>query len=444
MYRLEWSHAWTGRVAAPVQAEDRLAACAARLNEECAAGHLPCLTMPYRAELEAQIEALTPWLKGFKHMVILGIGGSALGARALQKAFYPQQDRPGHQGPWIWIADNIDAPGLTAWMDTLAPEETVVVVVSKSGGTIETLSQYFLMHDWLKAALPSSWQEHLLFVTDEKVGYLRQQAQREGIRALPVPDYLGGRYSVFSAVGLVPAAFMGIDWRALLRGSLSVTEPLASVTAETLRSQPAWQFAAWAAKLWSEQYSQLIFFSYIPAWASLGAWFAQLWAESLGKEGRGTMPVPAVGVTDQHSLQQMFLDGPKDKGCLLLTCPALSQGEAAGPLFPDSIPDKWSWLKGKRFGELLDAECLGTSAALARHQVPLVRLVTSSADEQSAGAVMGLCMAATLLTGWLMDINPVDQPAVELGKRLACARLGAQGYDEEAAMLQAFLTRGQE
>ena len=444
MYRLEWSHAWTGRVEFPDQAENRLAACAARLNAECAARQLPCLTMPYRAELETQIEALTPWLQGFKHMVILGIGGSALGARALQKAFYPQQDRPGHQGPWIWIADNIDAPGLTSWMDTLAPEETVVVVVSKSGGTIETLSQYFLMHQWLKTALPDSWQDHLIFVTDEKVGYLRQQAQRDGIRALPVPDYLGGRYSVFSAVGLIPAAFMGIDWRALLRGSLSVTAPLATVTAERLRSHPAWQFASWAAKLWSEQYSQLIFFSYIPAWASLGAWFAQLWAESLGKEGKGTMPVPAVGVTDQHSLQQMFLDGPKDKGCLLLTCPALSQGESAGPLFPADIPDKWSWLKGKRFGELLDAECLGTSAALAKHQVPLVRLIASSAGEEAAGAVMGLCMAATLLTGWLMEINPVDQPAVELGKRLACARLGAQGYDEEAAMLQAFLARGQE
>ena len=445
MYRLEWSHALTGRVASSeYQAEDRLAACAARLTEECAAGHLPCLTMPYRTALEAQLEELTPWLQGFRHMVILGIGGSALGARALQKAFYPQQDRPGHQGPWIWIADNIDAPGLTAWMNTLPPEETVVVVVSKSGGTIETLSQYFLMHQWLKAALPATWQDHLIFVTDEKVGYLRQQAQRDGIRALPVPDYLGGRYSVFSAVGLIPAAFMGIDWRALLRGSLSATEPLASVTPEQLRSQPAWQFASWAAKLWTEGYSQLIFFSYMPTWASLGAWFAQLWAESLGKQGRGTMPIPAVGVTDQHSLQQMFLDGPKDKGCLLLTCPALSQGEAAGPLFPDSIPDKWSWLKGKRFGELLDAECLGTSAALAKHQVPLVRLVAPSADEETAGSVMGFCMAATLLTGWLMDINPVDQPAVELGKRLACARLGAQGYDEEAAMLQAFLARGQE
>ena len=444
MYRLEWSHAWTGRVELPDQAEDRLAACAARLNQECAAGPLPCLTMPYRTELETQIEALVPWLRGFKHMVILGIGGSALGTRALQKAFYPQQDRPGHKGPWIWIADNIDAPGLTSWMDALAQEETVVVVVSKSGGTIETLSQYFLLHDWLKSALPTTWQDHLLFVTDEKVGYLRQQAQHEGIRALPVPDYLGGRTSVYSAVGLIPAAFMGIDWRALLRGSLSVTESLATVTAQTLSSHPAWQLASWAAKLWKEKYSQLIFFSYIPAWSFLGAWFAQLWAESLGKEGKGTMPIPAVGVTDQHSLQQMFLDGPKDKGCLLLTCPALSQGEAAGPLFPSSVPDKWSWLKGKRFGELLDAECLGTSAALARHEVPLVRLVASSADEQAAGEVMGLCMAATLLTGWLMGINPVDQPAVELGKRLACARLGAQGYDEEAAMLQAFLARGQE
>ncbi len=442
MYRLDWHHAWAGRSGRSEPSATPIAECAARLTGECAAGLLPFLTMPFVADLERQLDELVPTLKRFKHMVVLGIGGSALGARALQKAFFPQQDRPGHKGPWLWIADNIDAASLSAWMESLDPRETVVVPVSKSGGTIETLSQYFLFRDWLKNALGSRWNEHLIFVTDENNGYLRQEVEREQIASLPVPDHLGGRYSVFSAVGMLPAAFLGMPWRALLRGVAQALSPLAAATPESLAAHPAWQLAVWGRELWRKQYSQLIFFTYIPAWSFLGDWFAQLWAESLGKDGKGTMPLPAVGVTDQHSLQQMFLAGPADKGCLMLSCPALSQGEAAGPLFPDDIPEKWSWLRGKRFGELLDAECLGTSAALARSRVPLLRIATGSTGPEEAGAIMGLCMAATLLAGWLMDLNPLDQPAVELGKRLAYARLGSTAYPQEAAMLDDFLSRG--
>ena len=443
MNSLDFSHAWTGRISSPDYAEGGLADTAATLRDECSAGRLPALTMPYASELERELTELEPRLRSFKHMVVLGIGGSALGARALQKAFFPQQDRPGHTGPWLWIADNIDALGLSAWMEALNPAETVVVTISKSGGTIETLSQYFLMREWLRKSLGARWHEHMLFVTDEHKGYLREEAVRENVTALPVPDNLGGRYSVFSAVGMIPAVFMGIAWRELMRGSYEVTSPLASITSEELARHPSWKFAAWAYRLWFQGYSQLIFFSYIPAWSYLGAWFAQLWAESLGKNGRGTMPLPAVGVTDQHSLQQMFLDGPKDKGCLMLSCPALSEGCAADPLFPDTIPDKWSWLRGRRFGELLGAECLGTSAAMAQNEVPLLQVVAENTDEHTAGAMMGMCMAATLMTGWLMNINPVDQPAVELGKRLACARLGAPGYAEEAAILEQFLSKRQ-
>lgn len=441
MYKLDWNYAWVGRATTVSSFGVSAEQVVSRLHEECAAKRLPALTMPYAEALKAQITALEPRLKKFKHMVVLGIGGSALGARALQKAFFPQQDRPGHTGPWLWIADNIDADTLEAWMNSLPAEETIIVPVSKSGGTIETLSQYFLLRQWLQKARGERWTEHMLFVTDEKEGYLRQEADANGIDTLPVPDHLGGRYSVLSAVGMVPAAFMGLPWQDLMDGSLSVTAQLATCSAKELAAHPAWKTAEWATTLWKQNYSQLIFFSYVPSWASLGAWFAQLWAESLGKDGKGTMPIPAVGVTDQHSLQQMFLAGPADKGCLLLTCPSLSKGTAAGPLFPDSIPDKWSFLRGKRFGELLDAECYGSSAAMAASTVPMVRLTAQDTSARAAGEVMGLCMAATLLTGWLMELDPLDQPAVELGKRLAYARLGSTSYPDEAAMLKTFMER---
>ena len=143
MHTLDWKHAWTGRLltTAPTRPqalkllEPQLDSCNARLIGEVASGKLPFLNLPFRSSLTARLKALTPQLRRFKHMVVLGIGGSALGTRALQKAFFPQQDLPNHQGPWLWILDNVDADVLEAQMSTLNPEETIVVPVSKSGGT---------------------------------------------------------------------------------------------------------------------------------------------------------------------------------------------------------------------------------------------------------------------------------------------------------------------
>ena len=444
MYTLDWKYAHTGRLlddslnpTPDLTAE--LGICAARLAGEMTAGRLPFLDLPFRKEMEEGIGNLLPHIRRFKHMVVLGIGGSALGTRALQRAFFPQQDRFGHTGPWLWILDNVDVSELKSIMTTLDPAETLIVPVSKSGGTIETLAQFFIVREWMIKAFPETWREHFVFVTDAHSGFLRQEAEREEILSLDVPDNLGGRYSVISAVGMLPAAFMGLPWQTFLDGVQSVNTQLVfnPGSTETLQEHPAWQLANWCSDLYLNDYSQLIFFSYIPSWACFGQWFGQLWAESLGKNGKGTMPLPAIGVTDQHSLQQMFLDGPKDKGCIQLYCPETDQTLR----FPQNIPDAWSWLRGKPFAELLQAETLGAAAALAHHDVPLTRLRVSHTDMYAAGEVMGLLMATTVLTGLIMDINPLDQPAVELGKRLACSRLGSSNYPEEAAMLAEFLAR---
>lgn len=432
MLAFDWTHAQTERLPGAVLLPGR--EIIKRLWRETGEERLPFLTMRHAEELTERLGELEPWLRGFRHMLVLGIGGSALGARALQKAFFPRQDRPGHDGPFLWILDNVDADELSAMLACLPPEETLVTVVSKSGGTIETLAQYFLVRQWLQRAVGTDWTRHLALITDAEKGFLREEARRLGCLSLPIPEHLGGRYSIFSAVGLFPAAFLGLDWRGLLAGARESGAALVCPERESLAAHPAWQLATWAHALMENGYSQLIFFMYVPAWAAFGQWFAQLWAESLGKNGRGSMPVPAVGVTDQHSLQQMFLDGPKDKGCIQI----LASAPAAGEAFPDDLPPAWSWLCGRRFGELLDAECLGAAAAMARHGLPLVRVRVDSPTPHAAGRFMGLCMAATLLTGWLLDINPLDQPAVELGKRLALARLGADGHEAEGAMLADF------
>jgi glucose-6-phosphate isomerase len=349
---LDWTNATFEKLtAAPYRA--RAGELAERLAGETAAGRLPFLTMPYMDELLPELEALAPRLARFDHMLLLGIGGSALGARALQKAFAPGQDLPGHQGPWLWVLDNVDPATLEAHLRRLDPERTVVVTVSKSGDTIETVGQYFLVKRWLMERLGEAWGGHVLLVTDKAKGFLREEAERFGAMTLPVPDSLGGRYSVLSAVGLVPAVFLGMDVRALVGGAGELAEPLArpGLDAETLAAHPAFELAVWARALLDSGFSELIFFSYVPTLNSFGDWFAQLWAESLGKEGKGSQPIPAVGVTDQHSVNQMFLDGPRNKACLFLTCrarafpktcPTPSPTCAASPSASSSAPRAWA------------------------------------------------------------------------------------------------------
>jgi glucose-6-phosphate isomerase len=436
-HTLEWSAAYTHRLSGNAAGAfashgEKLAK---RLARETTSGELPFLTMSYRAKLDAYMEKVLPGMRSFNNMLLLGIGGSALGARAIQRAFAPGQDGPNHKGRSLWIADNVCAEQFEAWLHKLVPADTIVLCISKSGGTIETLAQYFLVRDWLKAALGDQWSKQMIVITDAAKGYLREEANRYDLASLEVPDNLGGRYSALSAVGMAPAAFLGIDWRALLDGAADVARPLARQP-ENLASHPAFALACWARALEDYDYSQLIFFCYIPRWAAFGLWFAQLWAESLGKGGLGTMPVPATGVTDQHSVNQMFLDGPRNKGCLFLT----SRNQLGGRNFDLNLPEQWAWLRDKPFGSLLEAEALGTRMALTSSGVPLVGIDMADTGPRAAGSLMMLLEAATVFTGWLMDINPLDQPAVELGKRLANARLGASGYPVEEAELAAFLS----
>ncbi len=440
-HNIEWSQAFTARITQQHVQElsPRSKDLSARLQKELSAGELPFLSMPYRNQLEKDMAIVAPQLKKFEHMLVLGIGGSALGARAIQKAFAAEQDGPCHTGPWLWIADNVCAQTFESWLSKLPPEKTMVVCISKSGGTIETLSQYFLVREWLQNSLATKWSEHMVLITDKNKGFLREEVQSHNLLSLEVPDFLGGRYSALSAVGMVPAAFLGINWQELLNGAYSVAKPLID-DPTNLANHPSFSLAKWCYALEKNNYNQLILFSYIPKWATLGPWFVQLWAESLGKAGKGTMPIAATGVTDQHSIQQMFLDGPRDKGCIFLSANGLELGRK----FPDNLPESWQWLCGKPFGALLDAEGLGTRMALTKSDTPLVHINMAKSDEHAAGALMLLLEATTIFTGWLMDINPVDQPAVELGKRLANARLGASGYASEEAELKEFLATPKE
>ena len=467
---LEWSHAWTHlfsqrktfsspasvpdlapasdpalppNLPSSLPGSEQLPKIARQLFSALSKQELPFLALDYADSLTAELQNLEPFFKKFKHLLLLGIGGSSLGARALQKAFYPQQDWPLHacsqNAPTLWVADNIDTETLPAWLERLPASKTLVLVISKSGGTVETLAQYFLLKKWLEQHLAQDWTDHVLLVTDAAKGFLREEAEKYNLPSLPVPEHLGGRYSALSAVGLAPAAFLGLDWAALLQGAketgLCLTKARSLEECEAaLGRHPAWHMALWANSLLEQDYCELIYFNYVPKFAAFGAWFAQLWAESLGKQGLGSMPLPALGVTDQHSLQQMFLDGPKNKGCLFISC----EQQAQGPKFDSDLPPQWNFLKDRCLLDLFKAEALGTRMALCNHDIPLLELRLPEPTPYVAGKLMLLLELTTVLTGWLMGIDPLDQPAVELGKRLANASLSAKGLEKEKTMLTDF------
>ncbi len=436
--KLDWTHSMLDALQTT-----KSHACSAKvadcLVQKLQAGELPFLSMPYMDGLLEELQGFAPKLKRFQHMLLLGIGGSALGAKALQQTFAPQQERAEYQGPWLWIADNVDSARLKHQLENLVAEQTVLVVVSKSGGTIETIGQYFFFKQWLQDACGEGWREHVFCITDSNSGFLREEVSQHGLMSLPVPESLGGRYSVLSAVGLMPALFLGLDIENLVRGARDFAAPLLAshVSQKSLEEHPAFQLAVWNATLMEQGYDELIFFSYIPKMSGFGHWFAQLWAESLGKNGKGSQPIPAIGVTDQHSVNQMFLDGPRNKACLFLTC----SSHARQPRFPNNIPDSFSYIRGKSFNELLQAEQIGTQMALCESKVPLVEIRLHEVNEYTLGSMILLLATTTLFTAWLLDINPLDQPAVELGKRLAKARLGASGFEQEQVALSAFMQK---
>ena len=376
----------------------------------------------------------------FSDVLLLGIGGSALGPIALRTALRPlawntldAAARDGH--PRLHVLDNVDPGTIATVLARLDLTKTLVLVVSKSGGTVETMAQYLIVRDALGRALGDARaHEHLVFVTDPEVGALRRIARAEGITTLDIPPNVGGRFSVFSPVGILPAALIGIDVRALLAGAAHVTALAASNDPST---NPAGTFALlqWLADTRHGRHIQVLM-PYADPLRDIALWFVQLWAESLGKtrgDGAFTGPTPlaAVGATDQHSQVQLFMEGPRDKTVTFIT---VRGRELDGPIPPrhGDIPEL-SYLRGHTLGELLDIERRATAGALAARGRFNANISIDAVDAWHVGALLQLFALATAYAGALYGVNAFDQPGVELGKQFAYAMLGKPGSDAARA-----------
>jgi glucose-6-phosphate isomerase len=411
------------------------------LVEAHAAGKAGFLDLPLRGDdAGACIEAAEDIRGRCGTLVVAGMGGSALGARALLAALgdpagdlLPPVPRPG--APRVVVLDTVDPAALVPLIDGLPPETTAWNFVSKSGKTLETLAAYGAVRPRLQAALGAAWRERVVVTTDPAEGPLREEAKRERLRTLEIPPDTGGRFSVLSAAGLFPAAAAGADVRAILRGAAGAAAGF--VSADPAHND-AIRLALWLTLLAERRGRRHhVLVAYRRSLAPLAAWWQQLWAESLGKAGRGFDATAAEGPAAQHSLLQLWMEGPPDKAFVFLE----AEDPGADRVIEAPGPPGAPWLARRTLGDALRALAAGTRAGLLAAGRPVLRTTIPAVGPEAVGALLQLWMTAAALAGPLIGVDPFGQPGVEEGKRNAAALLGREEDRERRGRVEGLLSR---
>jgi len=356
----------------------------------------------------------------YNDIIVLGIGGSSLGTICLQQSLKHLFENELNRGPKLHVMDNIDPTWLKQLDDILDYEKTLFIVVTKSGGTPETLSQYFYFRN-LSDKKGLDPKEHFIFVTDPEKGLLRKIAIEEGIPAFDVPQNVGGRFSVLTSVGLLPAKLIGINIEELIKGAQKIRDQFLS---EELKNNSPFALATIQYLLGEKGKIINVVIPYSQRLIRFADWYRQLLAESIGKtldnDGnkvyRGLTPINALGVTDQHSQSQLYNEGPNDKLFLFIEVADL------GPelLIPNLKPndETVSFLKNISFNKLMKTEKIGTEQALTKNDRPNLTIEVNSVSEESLGELFMLFEASIAFLGEFYNINAFDQPGVELSKNL--------------------------
>ncbi|MGC9362214.1 MAG: glucose-6-phosphate isomerase [Candidatus Syntrophosphaera sp.] len=376
----------------------------------------------------------------FDTMVVLGIGGSALGNRALYSALRTERDLPRR----LFVYDNVDPVLLYELLGQINLETTLFNVITKSGTTAETMAGYMILADLVKKRFPKDYTRRMVITTDREKGFLRQVINKEGYASFVVPDNVGGRFSVLTDVGLVSSAFTGMDIAELLRGAADMRHRCAETD---IFKNPAYLNGLLHFLYYRDGKNISVMMPYSNSLYDIADWYRQLWAESLGKrhdvKGReilvGQTPVKALGTTDQHSQVQLYAEGPNDKVFTFLTVEKFAHDHKIPNLHPDR--EEVSYLGGRKLSELLNAECLATQIALTKAHRPNANVIFPVIDEYHLGQFIMMYEIQTVFTGKLLNVNPLDQPGVEAGKIATYALMGKAGFERERKEIEAFLQK---
>jgi glucose-6-phosphate isomerase len=387
---------------------DTLAATLAGYEADLAAGRdalaAPILKLTGKSDDLAEISAIAQDIgQRFKHVIICGAGGSGLSGRVLSNLkLYCSKPR-------LYMLDNIDPSAIDALIECCPPEDTLVIAISKSGSTAETLSQLYALLAAFKPKLDKKTGEHFLIITMKSDSPMQHAAREYGIRVIEHPSDIGGRFSLFTPVGLLPAALVGVDIAALRKGAFEVVKQLGAGV------HPARLGAALQYDAMMRGRNMSVMLPYCERLSGFSAWYRQSWAESLGKDGKGTTPISAVGTTDQHSQLQLYLDGPNDKFFTLITHERAGTGQ---PIHAPELPGL-EYLRGRTTGDVMAAEQKATLETLIHHKRPVRVIRLGHLDETSLGALIMHFSLEIFFMAKLQGVNAFDQPAVEEGKVLA-------------------------
>ncbi len=380
----------------------------------------------------------------FDNILVLGIGGSSLGgmaiSEALLKPYWNMLTPEQREGlPRLFFLDNIDPDQIAGMLDMLDLSRTLVNVITKSGSTAETMSQYMIVKDILEEELGDNYRKNIVVTTDKQLGILRQLADQEGYKSFVVPDDVGGRFSVFSAVGLLPLALVGIDIDEIINGIKDMDLALKNTD---VNNNIAAQNALIHYLMDTKKGKNLsVMMPYSSRLKYVSDWYVQLWAESLGKEFNnngekvncGPTPIKALGVTDQHSQIQLYNEGPNNKVISFIRVENFDKIVEIPSIFEYT---GIGYLGGKTINDLINAEADATKVALVDYQRPNVTISLPKVDGYNIAQLLYMLEVQTAIAGELYNINAFNQPGVEQAKNYTYALMGRTGYEDSAQTLK--------
>jgi glucose-6-phosphate isomerase len=402
--------------------------------------------LPFQTQVAKDIVNFAGSVRGtYDTVCLVGIGGSALGAWAIDNAMrgpHPVQPAFSKKNPRLVILDNVDPSFVAGALDSMDPRRTLMLVIAKSGATAETVATFLMAREWMRKKLGRKANQRIVAVTSAGRGDLAVLAEREKYRTFEIPGNVGGRFSVLSPVGMVPAALIGVDIRKIFKGAAAMTD---LCWEKNLDKNIALRSALYQYLVWTRKNKPIqVAFPYSNQLWGTAFWFRQLWAESLGKAKSrtgeavhtGQTPVAALGTTDQHSQAQLYMEGPNDK---VLTFWAVEKHPSSGKIPKTKAGlEAFDYLPGQTLAKLIDAERRATAGALTGAGRPNCTFTLGRVDEVHIGAFLQLLEFQTAFAGELLGIDPFDQPGVEMGKRFTFGLMGRPGFESFRQEFEAY------